>query len=231
MYKTKLEWLILFISYQKAGSLIAVGGRPAIGKTAFFLNLIEWLCCEDKKCLYLSDNESKEKLVQRLTHQAIGLDYYKDLSKQEMEIVAETIKNISEWKLFLVSNNSGFTYCEIEQLLQEQKPDYIFIDFKTAPKSLKTLKNLAEKYQAVIFISTNLKKSPSNRTGNLPILEDLKSYKRIAKYADEVLLLHRPYYYDCTISEEWKNTLYVIYNKTSDKKLMLDFSYKTGRID
>lgn len=231
MNKTKLEWLILFISYQKAGSLLAVGSRPAMGKTAFFLNLIEKLCSEDKKCLYLSNSECKEKLVQRLAHQGMELDLHKDLSEAEMGTIVQIIKDISKWNLFLSCNNKGFSYYEIEKLLQEQKPDYIFIDFKTTLKSLKTLKILARKYKAVIFVATGLKKSSSNRTDTRPMLEDLKSYKRITKYADEILLLHRPYYYDCTISDEWKNALYVIYNKTSDKKLVLDFNYKTGRIE
>lgn len=137
------------------GSLITIGGRPAMGKTTFALNLIEQFCKQKKFCLLFSDEMSRVELVQRLLTQISGIDFDIEPLEQELSKIIETIKIISKWNLCLYNTIS---YEDIEQTIKQQKVDYVFIDIKDSYKWVKDLKQLAKEYNIVIFIISKVKR-------------------------------------------------------------------------
>jgi len=207
--------------HYSSGSLVVIGGCPLMGKTAFCLNLIERLCYQNKSCLYFSNKETKEILVARLAYQVIDEDFRKELQPKMFNRIIQVVNDISHWNLFITAKSS-FTCTEIKKLLKKQKPDYVFLDFDKIPKNLKTLKKLAQNCQTIMFVTANLGITVNDRVNKQPILENLANFEKITQYTDEILLLHRPYYYDCDIPKFQKTLLKIIHAK-SEKETITSF--------
>ena len=71
------------------------------------------------------------------------------------------------------------------------------------------LKQLAEKYQIVVFCTCSLNRGNEYREGKMPMFCDLSYSDAIEDVSDIVLLLHRPYFYGISEDEMGNDLTYV----------------------
>lgn len=208
------------------GLLITIGGRPAMGKTNFCLNLVANLCSIGKKCLYFTDDD-KEIVISKLVKITANIDNETQLD-EKVKKMALAIKKASDWKLFIASYKT-FSDWDIKELIQDSKPDYVFIDSNRL-YSAQLLKELTNQFEVTIFITSQLKRLIEGKKSHHPVMTDLKLSKDYIYLSDVILLLYRAYYYDCTISDNEKDVLEVIVAKPQSNSIKLKYNHKNGKI-
>ena len=163
----------LFIGL-KPNSIILLGGKPENDVTNFSLNLLANLCISGKKCLFCSFGLWRQELLKRLITRELHNDFIeveKSNFKNYLNSITKALENISQWNL------ETFELLGDEHLLElkikEFKPDYIFIDCYEDLEQLISfdndvvnfVKEIAEKYNASIFINTLLRRKTCRRSG------------------------------------------------------------------
>lgn len=143
--------------------------------------------------------------------------------KFESRELLKAVREISKWKLFINNN------CEIEKIIDETSPDYIFVDIRDKKPNTKHLKAIAESKNVTIFLTASLKHSLAKRKDKRPKISDLKANKETIKYYDEILFLYRPFYYSCEDKEDEK-IFEVILAKSSYQKTTLNYNRRSGKI-
>lgn len=210
-------------------SLITIGGRPAMGKRTFALNLVELFCKEGKKCLYITDYN--KQIITEMLLRLIANPNKQESLEVQTEKFTQAVKELSSWNLFIKSTE----FCrikDIKQMIQKYKPDYLFINMHINSKntlSSEKLKEISKQNNLIIFKLANTRSEPNNATTFYPKITDLRD-KNLGKYSDLVLLLYREDYYNCDISEEKRNIIAIIQAKPEKVSVKLKFNRETGKI-
>ena len=204
IFKTGFKELDSIFTEVENSSIITIAGRPAMGKTAFALTLLKNFCKQNKKCLYLSSRESEKLLLKRILIQNAEIPFYKinesKLKKEEIEQLELAKNEISNWN-FKIEYLSSLELINIENVLEQLKPNYVFIEdiqlfMYDNDWILKELKNLAHKYSLIIFITSSLSRNLEKRADKRPFLYDLKQTATIEDTSDIVMMIYREDYYD-----------------------------------
>ena len=223
------EELNKILKYFIKGSLIAIGGRPAMGKRIFALNLVELFCKEGHKCLYITDY-NRQIIVKMLLKIAANLND-NDSLKVQTEKFSQATKELNNWNLVIKSTE----FCrikDIKQMIQKYKPDYLFINMHINSKnrlSSEKLKEISKQNNLIIFKLANTRSEPNNATTCYPKITDLRD-KNLGKYSDLVLLLYREDYYNCDIPDDRRNIIEIIQAKPEKDAVKLKFNRETGKI-
>lgn len=190
------------------GQLYIVGARPAMGKTAFVLNIIKHLILDEKKKVVLfSLGLHREKLMERLlaVTAQVGIKYntddYTDIEWQKLENAA---KDIGDSKL-IIDDSPQLSGDVILHELRKDKlrnTDIIFIDNvhllqdDNRQELFVRLKAFAVKMNIPIVTTLDIESCVDNRSSHRPVLPDIIEYGNIAEIADVVMFLYRDEYYD-----------------------------------
>lgn len=218
--KTGFEELDSILTEVENSSIITIAERPAMGKTGFALTLLKNFCKQNKKCLYLSSRESEKLLLKRMLIQNAEIPFFKmkesKLSKREIEKLESAKNEISNWD-FKIKYLSNLELIDIENVLVELKPNYVFIDdiqlfMYDKGWILKELKNLALKYGVIIFITSSLSRNLEKRADKRPLLCDLKQTAIIEDISDIVVMLYREDYYDYKFDLEDNAEIIIVKN-------------------
>jgi len=194
--------------------VMVVGGRPAMGKTAWLVSAIKKLVFDqEKEIVVFSLEMSKDQIIRRLIAQLCDIDSNSIKLGQCTYEEIQRIFSISGSPLFerLHLYDGSHTILEIAQKTSEIKNsrnvDLVMIDYlqKVTPEKS------GERYQEVTRISNGIKKMTmtmriptialaqlsrdSGKTGRRPTLPDLKESGEIEQDASIVAFLHRPEYY------------------------------------
>ena len=217
------------LQYPVKSSLITIGGRPAMGKRTFALNLVKLLCNEGHKCLYVTDYD-KQIITEMLLRITANPNKQESLEVQT-EKFTQAVKEVSSWNLFIKSTE----FCrikDIKQIIQKYKPDYLFINMHINSRnrlSSEKLKEILEQNNLIIFKLANTHREPHNATNYYPKIADLRD-KKLGKYSDVVLLLYREAYYNCDIPDDRRNIIEIIQAKPEKGSVKLKFNRETGKI-
>ena len=218
--KTGFEELDSILTEVENSSIITISGRPSMGKTAFALALLKNFCKQNKKCLYLSSRESEKLLLKRMLIQNSEIPFYKinesKLKKEEIEKLELAKNEISNWN-FKIEYIESFELINIENVLEQLKPNYLFIEdiplyMYDEDWILKELKNLAHKYGLIIFITASLSRRIEKRADRRPLLSDLKQTAMIEDISDVVMMLYREDYYDYNYGSEDNAEIIIVKN-------------------
>ncbi len=200
-------------------SLITIGARPAMGKTAFMTNLMLNLLEQKKKCLYFSLEMSEIRVVKRLIGQIGEIDSMLMSSpgqiatrKKEIEKFTEALNKITKYDLTIF--DGAMNIKDIKEKIEEEKPDCVFIDYlqliQYSGKKARTeaiddimteLKNTAKENNCTIFLTSQLSRALENRYDKRPMLSDLRDSGSIENISDVVLFIYRDDYYN-SVSDE-----------------------------
>ena len=197
--------------------LILLAARPAMGKTAFSLNLVQNAALKgDASVAVFSLEMSKEQLVQRMLSAQSNVELSKiktgNSGESDWPRIIDGMAVLSEANIF-IDDTPGIKISEIRskcrRLKIEKGLDLILIDYlqlmegegknenrqQEIAKISRSLKILAKELDCPVVALSQLSRSPELRKDHRPILSDLRESGSIEQDADIVMFLYRDEYY------------------------------------
>lgn len=202
------------------GTLVTIGGRTGMGKTAFAFNLLRNLSIEKKiSTLYISLESTEQLCTNMLIACTLNIKYRGLLSSQlvveEWEKIDKELSRIANAPVYL-DTKSTYTIDDIcktvEESVQEHQVKIVFIDYLqlifaktgfTENRYLelnyitRRLKALAKEFNITIVLLSQLNRNAEDekRFEHRPVLTDLRDSGTICDDSDVVCFVHRPEYY------------------------------------
>ena len=218
--------------FQKS-DLIIVAARPAMGKTAFALNIAQYAALHDNRTVVVFSLEmSASQLVQRMlcTEATVESQKIKEgtVTSEDLKRLIDVMEPMSRAKLF-IDDSGGATVPEIRSKCRRLRArhglDMVVIDYLQLMQSgggrksdsrtqevsdmTRQLKLLARELDVPVVLLAQLNRGPETRLDHTPMIADLRESGSIEQDADMVILLYRPAVYD----EEADNTSQAIIAK------------------
>jgi replicative DNA helicase len=202
--------------------LIVLAARPAMGKTAFALNVAQQAALKaNAKVLIFSMEMSKEQLGQRILSGESKLELqrlktgYPKLGESDWPKLLQALDRLSPANIF-IDDTPGISIMEIKnkcrRLKAERGLDLILVDYlqlmnhdgksenrqQEITALSRAFKLLARELNCPIILLSQLSRGPEQRGGDQkrPILSDLRESGAIEQDADIVLFLYRDEYYN-----------------------------------
>ena len=206
--------------------LIIIAARPAMGKTAFAVNLAVNAAINSKKNVALFNLEmSAEQLAMRMISAAGGIDQNKlktgRLEHNDWKKVNEAMSELSETNLY-IEDASGISVSDIRakcRRLATEGPGLglVVIDYlqlieggskyagnrqQEVSEISRSLKTMAMELSVPVVALAQLSRSVELRENKRPIMSDLRESGSIEQDADIVAFLYRDDYYNKSASEQ-----------------------------
>jgi len=227
---TGLETGFRDLDYKTAGlqksDLILIAARPAMGKTAFVLNIAEYMTLHNKNIVAVFSLEmSKEQLVKRMFSMNSYVDSQKirtgNLEDEDWDKLVGSVKRIGNSNL-MIDDTSGITVQELRskcrRLKIEKGLDLVIIDYlqlMSGPGKRKndnrqqeisdisrSLKIMAKELDIPVIALSQLSRAVEQRPEKKPQLSDLRESGAIEQDADMVMFLYRDEYYNPDTEEK-----------------------------
>ena len=227
------------LDYRTAGfhgsELILIAARPAMGKTAFALNIATNAAVRHNvPAAVFSLEMSKEQLVNRILCSESMVDSNKvrtgKLEEEDWSKLAESIGPLSESKIY-IDDTPGISITEIRakcrKLKLEKDIGMVVIDYlqliqgsgnrrngsreQEISEISRSLKILAKELNVPVIALSQLSRAAEQRVDHRPMLSDLRESGAIEQDADIVMFLYRDDYYN--EDSEKKNIAEVIISK------------------
>lgn len=197
--------------------LILVAARPAMGKTAFALNLVQNAAIKGNASVAVFSLEmSKEQLAQRMIAAQSNVELKKmktgTLSDADWPRIVNAMAVMSDAKIF-IDDTPGIKINELRskcrKLKMENGLDLVMIDYlqlmesdsknesrqQEISKISRSLKILAKELECPVVALSQLSRAPEQRADHRPVLSDLRESGAIEQDADIVMFLYRDEYY------------------------------------
>ncbi len=220
---TGLESGFRDLDYKTAGfqksDLILLAARPAMGKTAFVLNIVEYVALHSSSNIALFSLEmSKEQLVKRMLSMNSRVDSQKirtgDLEDEDWDRLVGSVRKIGNSNL-VIDDTSGITAQELRskcrKLKIERGLDLVIIDYlqlmsgsgrrrsenrqQEISDISRALKVMARELDVPVIALSQLSRAVEQRPDKKPLLSDLRESGAIEQDADMVMFLYRDEYY------------------------------------
>ena len=213
----------LDLDYKTSGmqpsDFILIAARPSMGKTAFVLNLVDYISVKKNlPCMIFSLEMSKEQLVNRMLSMDSNVDSQKlrtgSLTDSDWDAVVEGIGIIGGSKL-IIDDTPGISITELRSKCRKMKLEYglsmIIIDYlqlmsgsgrggdnrqQEISEISRSLKALAREMNAPVVALSQLSRACETRQDHRPMLSDLRESGAIEQDADVVMFLYRDDYYN-----------------------------------
>ena len=211
------------LDYKTSGmqpsDLVLLAARPSMGKTAFVLNLVDYVAVrKGMPCMIFSLEMSKEQLVNRMLSMESNVDSQKlrtgSLTDADWDAVVEGIGIIGNSKL-LIDDTPGISITELRSKCRKIKLEYglsmVIVDYlqlmsgsgrsgdnrqQEISEISRSLKALAREIQAPVVALSQLSRACESRQDHRPMLSDLRESGAIEQDADVVMFLYRDDYYN-----------------------------------
>lgn len=200
--------------------LILIAARPSMGKTAFVLNIAQYVAFRQNRAVAVFSLEmSKEQLVNRLfsleSHVDAQLLRTGNLKDTDWEKLIEGAGIIGKSKL-IIDDTSGISIAEMRSKCRkyklEQGLDLIIIDYlqlmsgssrrsnesrqQEISEISRSLKGLARELNVPVVALSQLSRAVESRTDKRPMLSDLRESGAIEQDADVCMFIYRDDYYN-----------------------------------
>lgn len=232
--------------------LIIIAARPAMGKTAFAVNLATNIAVQSKKTVALFNMEmSAEQLAMRMLSSIGQIDAYKlrngHLEHNDWKKVNEAISRLADTKLF-IDDTPGMTISEIRAKCRrlassEGGLGIVIIDYlqlisgsakyagnrqQEVSEISRSLKTLAMELEIPVIALAQLSRTVEGREDKRPLLSDLRESGSIEQDADIVAFLYRDDYYtkQITIDENTSESEFIIAKHRSGPTATVDLIFK-----
>lgn len=218
-YKTGFFEMDYMLNGLNPSDLIIIAGRPAMGKTAFALNLLTGFAKEnpEKKAMIFSLEMGEQQLFNRFLSMEgeISNNILKQgiLNDENAQKVGIGMSNIGQCSIKIV-NEAILTPSKLRTIANLEKRlhglDFIVIDYLqlmySSNKSMnkqqevseisRELKLIARELDIPIVALSQLSRSLESRADKRPMLSDLRESGAIEQDADIVIFLYRDEYYN-----------------------------------
>ena len=198
--------------------LILVAARPAMGKTAFGLNLVLHAAVHARTPVAIFNLEmSKDQLVNRMLACEAMVDSQRmrtgKLEDEDWQKIARALGPLSEAQIY-IDDTPGVSIMDIRskcrRLKLEKNLGLIMIDYlqlmqgrgksesrqQEVSEISRSLKILAKELSVPIICLSQLSRAAETRTDHRPMLSDLRESGAIEQDADIVMFLYRDDYYN-----------------------------------
>ena len=199
--------------------LILVAARPAMGKTAFTLNIAAFVAQRGLSVAFFSLEMSKEQLAQRMLCSEGNIDSQRlrtgKLEEQDWPSLIESADRLSKSSIF-IDDTPGITIQDLRskarRLKAQQKLDLIIIDYlqlmqgrnsrfgdnrqNEISEISRSLKALARELNVPLIALSQLSRGVESRQVKKPMLSDLRESGSLEQDADIVMFLYREDYYN-----------------------------------
>ena len=211
------------LDYKTSGlqpsDLVLIAARPSMGKTAFVLNLAQYIAVRNKVLTAIFSLEmSKEQLINRVLSMESGVDSQAmrtgNLTGSDWEKLAEGAGIISNAPL-IIDDTPGISIGELRSKCRKYKLennlglviiDYLQLMTGGSRKSesrqqeisdiSRSLKALAREINAPVIALSQLSRACEQRPDHRPMLSDLRESGAIEQDADVVMFIYRDDYYN-----------------------------------
>lgn len=210
------------LDYKMAGlqpsDLILIAARPSMGKTAFVLNIAEYVAVKSKVTTAIFSLEmSKNQLVNRILAMNSRVDSQSirsgDLNDDDWAKLMESARNIGESGL-IIDDTPGISITELRSKCRKFKLEHnlglVIIDYlqlmsggkKTESRQQeiseisRSLKALAREINCPVIALSQLSRAVEQRPDKRPMLSDLRESGAIEQDADVVMFIYRDDYYN-----------------------------------
>ena len=211
------------LDYKTAGlhnsDLILIAARPAMGKSAFVLNIASYAAVKANIPVVIFSLEmSKEQMVNRILASEAMVDSNKirtgKIEDEDWTKIAEATGILSEAPIF-IDDTPGISMTEIRakcrKLKMEQNLGLVVIDYlqliagnskrsgsreQEISEISRSLKILAKELNVPVIALSQLSRAPEQRPDHRPMLSDLRESGAIEQDADIVMFLYRDDYYN-----------------------------------
>ena len=211
------------LDYKTSGfqpsDLILVAARPSMGKTAFVLNLAQYIAVKSQITTAIFSLEmSRDQLVNRLLSMESKVDSQLirtgNLSANDWEKLIESAGDISQAPL-IIDDTPGISISELRSKCRKYKLEnnlgLVIIDYlqlmsggnkrsdsrqQEISDISRSLKALAREIDAPVIALSQLSRACETRPDHRPILSDLRESGAIEQDADVVMFIYRDDYYN-----------------------------------
>ena len=211
------------LDYKTSGlqpsDLIIIAARPSMGKTAFVLNLAQYMCVRNHVPTAIFSLEmSKDQLVNRILSMESKVDSQSmrtgTLQPADWEKLIESAGVISTAPL-IIDDTPGISITELRSKCRKYKLEndlgLVIIDYlqlmtggskkqesrqQEISEISRSLKALAREINAPVIALSQLSRACETRPDHRPMLSDLRESGAIEQDADVVMFLYRDDYYN-----------------------------------
>ena len=214
----------LDLDYKTAGlqpsDLILVAARPSMGKTAFVLNIAQYVAFKANKSVAIFSLEmSKDQLVNRLFALEAQVDAQLlrtgNLKDDDWEKLIESAGTIGKSKL-MIDDTPGISISELRSKCRKMKLehglDLIIIDYlqlmtgrvggrsesrqQEISEISRALKGVARELNVPVVALSQLSRAVEQRPDHRPMMSDLRESGAIEQEADVVMFIYRDDYFN-----------------------------------
>lgn len=217
--KTGIRLLDDYLGGLHNSDLIIVGARPAIGKTAFMLNVA---LSANAPCGIISTEQPREQVGARLMSSDARVPLRKmrtaDLEQSDWGRFANTIAKLKD-RVIRINDKPNSDIHEIYRQARKWKQMYdikiLYVDYiqhipgdrrlprhEQVEEIVKDLKNIARELNIPVLALAQVNRKVEDRTDKRPNLSDLKDSGAIEQEADQVMLLYRDEVYNDDIQNQ-----------------------------
>ena len=201
----------------KPTQLIIIAARPAVGKTAFALNIAQNVALKTNTPVAIFSLEmSKEQLMQRMLCSEAEIDSQRvktgNMQSKDWEKLANAMNLFAQAPIY-IDDTSGSTITDIRAKcrrlkMEEKNLGLVLIDYLQLMESSsredrmqqisaisRGLKILARELDVPVIALSQLSRAVESRTDKRPMLSDLRESGAIEQDADIVMFIYRDEYY------------------------------------
>lgn len=207
------------ISGLNPSDLIIIAARPAMGKSAFALNIATFVAMHMKTPVMIFSLEmSKEQMVTRILSSESEIDSMKvrnaNFDSEDWLKLGEASGKLADVPIY-IDDTPGLSASELRAKCRKAKLEkdigLVIIDYLQLMESKsrgnlsrqqevsdisRSLKILAKELKIPVIALSQLSRATESRTDHRPMLSDLRESGAIEQDADIVMFLHREDYYD-----------------------------------
>lgn len=215
----------------RKGSLVVVGARPKMGKTALLGTLVKQFALEHKKATAVFSLEMpSDQIMERMLCERANVDgriFYEGAHDQtDFGKVSAAMGEYIESKLYMDDTPAitiQHVVNESRKLAKQEEVGLIAIDYLTLMeaekadrndlaygKITKALKNLAKELGCVVLLLTQLNRSLESRPNKRPMPSDSRDTGQIEQDCDLWIGLYRHAVYDDNVTQDEKGLTEVI---------------------
>lgn len=212
--KTGFTDLDNLLSGMQASNLLILAARPGQGKTAFIVNMSQYIAVTEKKSVGIFSLEmSQEELVDRLLVGQADVDAWRlktgRLNESDFTKLSEAMGVLADAPIY-IDDTPGISVSQIRtkarRLQLEHNVSIIIVDYlqlvdpgkhyenRVQEVSIvsQALKNLARELKIPVLALSQLSRAVEHRGEKKPQLADLRESGAIEQDADVVMFLYRP---------------------------------------
>jgi len=196
--------------------LVVIAARPAMGKTAFLLNLI---LNSEAPCGLISTEQPVTQVGQRLISRegrfaAARMRNPSDISDAHWAVITATVKKLQDRNNIWINDNCGPTVADVVRQARKWKHAYgikaLFVDYiqrikpadPTQPKHqqvgeiVRALKDCARELNIPVVALAQVSRKVEERGDKRPHMGDISDSSEVEKEADQILTLYRDEVYN-----------------------------------